>query len=236
VRSCRNPNCCQIFCQRGGPEAPSGSEQLIRDHSPAVRHHDGVNLLWLAIRARDERPDLPALPGSRCRNKPYLDQGGACGAAGPASAPGSAFPEARPAHAGPYSRRANRSRRRTRRTGRCYTGGRLPRRTIIQLAATASRALPAVASHAIGSADPRPGVHSPGLAPIEEDGDEQATAKAPTHTMLNCPVQGQRSMRSAAEQVSRWTAKHSATQQRASHLRRRTGHHRPAPSTVEASP
>jgi hypothetical protein len=34
-------------------------------------------------------------------------------------------------------------------------GGRLPRRTIIPLAATASRALPAVASHAVGFADPR---------------------------------------------------------------------------------
>ena len=48
-------------------------------------------------------------------------------------------------------------------------GGRLPRHMIIQLAATASWALPAVASNAIGFADPRPGVHSPGLASIEED-------------------------------------------------------------------
>jgi hypothetical protein len=34
---------------------------------------------------------------------------------------------------------------------------------IVQLAATASRSLPAVASHAIGFAEPRPGAHSHGL-------------------------------------------------------------------------
>ena len=32
----------------------------------------------------------PQLPAVRCRIKPYIDQGGAYGAAGPASAPGSA--------------------------------------------------------------------------------------------------------------------------------------------------
>ena len=41
--------------------------------------------------------------------------------------------------------------------------GRLPGRTIIQLAATASRALPAVASHAIGSGDARLNGHSQGI-------------------------------------------------------------------------
>jgi hypothetical protein len=41
---------------------------------------------------------------------------------------------------------------------------RLPRRFIVRLATTASRALPAVASHAIGFADPRPGGHSPVLS------------------------------------------------------------------------
>ena len=40
---------------------------------------------------------------------------------------------------------------------------RLPRRSIVPLAASASRALPAVASHAIGFADPRPGSHSQGI-------------------------------------------------------------------------
>jgi hypothetical protein len=38
-------------------------------------------------------------PRPRCRIKPYLDQGGACGAAGPAPAPGSAV--ARPARRTP---------------------------------------------------------------------------------------------------------------------------------------
>jgi hypothetical protein len=72
--------------------------------------------------------------------------------------------EARPAHAGPQPRRARRSIRLTRRAGRC-SRGHLPRRTIIQLADTASSALPEVASHAIGFADTRPGVHSPGFGP-----------------------------------------------------------------------
>ena len=44
-------------------------------------------------------------------------------------------------------------------TARC----RLPRRTIVPLPATASRSLPAVASHAIGYAEPRHGVHSQGF-------------------------------------------------------------------------
>jgi len=83
------------------------------------------------------------------------EQGGAFGADGPASAPGSAFPEARPAQAGPQSRGAHRSRRRARRAARSCTGH-LPRHTIVQLAAAASRALPTVTSHAIGFADPRP--------------------------------------------------------------------------------
>ena len=75
--------------------------------------------------------------------------------------PGSAFPEARPAHAGPH-RKARRSRWLIRRGGR-YCTGHLARRTIIALAATASRTLPAVASHAIGCADPGPGGHPPGF-------------------------------------------------------------------------
>jgi hypothetical protein len=52
-------------------------------------------------------------------------------------------------------------------------GGRLPRRTIIPLAATASTALPAVASHAIGFADASTESTHLGLAPIEDDGVEQ---------------------------------------------------------------
>jgi len=56
------------------------------------------------------RPISDSLPASVQQDCPQRvaelrrteDQGGACGAAGPASAPGSAFPEARPAHAGPH--------------------------------------------------------------------------------------------------------------------------------------
>jgi hypothetical protein len=43
--------------------------------------------------------------------------------------------------------------------GRC----RLPRRFIVSLPAAVSRSLPAVASHAIGFAEPRHDVHSPGI-------------------------------------------------------------------------
>ena len=43
-------------------------------------------------------------------------------------------------------------------------GVRLPRRLILLLADTTSRALPAVASHAIGCADPGPGGHSRGFS------------------------------------------------------------------------
>jgi hypothetical protein len=50
--------------------------------------------------------------------------------------------------------------------GRC----RLPRRPIVGLAAAASRALPAVASHAVGFADLRPAAARQVPAPVEEDG------------------------------------------------------------------
>ena len=120
--------------------------------SPKLRHRQAAILVIAPV----------LVPVQRCRIEPYLDQGGACGAAGPASAPGSALggpPGARRAK----SHRARRSKRLSRRAGRCCTECRLPRRTIIQFAATASMALPAVASHAIGFADHRPGVRSPGI-------------------------------------------------------------------------
>ena len=53
-----------------------------------------------------------------CRIEPYWDQGGACGAAGPASAAGSAL-AARPPHAGPRARLAG-SARLTRRAHRMH--------------------------------------------------------------------------------------------------------------------
>ena len=50
--------------------------------------------------------------------------------------------------------------------------------SIVRIAATASRALPAVASHAIGCADSRPGSHSPGSGAYEEDGGEVGAVRA----------------------------------------------------------
>jgi hypothetical protein len=44
---------------------------------------------------------------------------------------------------------------------------------IVQLVATVSKALPAVASHAIGYADPRDGTHSHGFGAYEDDGEDQ---------------------------------------------------------------
>ena len=103
---------------------------------------------------------------------PYSDQRGAVSAG--------LWPwRGRPAHAGPN--RAGRADRFGLFGGQAGVArGRLPRRTIVQLAAVASRALPSVASRAIGFADPTPGVHSPGSAAIEEDRYEQAAAEPRT--------------------------------------------------------
>jgi|SRR5262245_55821146 len=56
---------------------------------------------------------------------------------------------------------------------RCH----LPRRSIVQLAATASRALSAVASHAISCADPGPGAHSRGIGASRGRRADQEPAK-----------------------------------------------------------
>src|SRR5208282_621591 len=57
---------------------------------------------WLLVCAQDQTRTLGHTRRPiRCRVGPFLDQGGACGAAGPASAPGSGLGRPRPAHAGP---------------------------------------------------------------------------------------------------------------------------------------
>jgi hypothetical protein len=43
---------------------------------------------------------------------------------------------------------------------------------IVPLPAAASRSLPAVASHAVGFAEPRPGVYSPGAGAYEENAEQ----------------------------------------------------------------
>ena len=80
------------------------------------------------------------------------DQGGAYGAAGPASAPASGLGEA-PAVARRATLAHGTQINSAHSAGTPVFTGRLPRRTIIPLAGTASRSLPAVASHAIGFAD-----------------------------------------------------------------------------------
>src|SRR5215472_5098249 len=54
-------------------------------------------------------------------------------------------------------------------------GSRLPPSPIVEFAASASGSLPPVASRAIGFAEPRPGVHSPGFGACGEDGGEMRT-------------------------------------------------------------
>jgi hypothetical protein len=59
----------------------------------------------------------------------------------------------------------------------------------VQLLAAASRSLPAVASHAIGFAEPRHDVHSPGSAPIEADGSGEPSGHGRAWaTVLTCRV------------------------------------------------
>ena len=71
--------------------------------------------------------------------------------------------EARPAHAGPHAgsvpqiKPVHTARTLAQRMA-VFLGG-----PIVRLPAAASRSLPAVASHAIGYAEPRPGTHSPGI-------------------------------------------------------------------------
>jgi hypothetical protein len=60
--------------------------------------------------------------GLRCRIEPYLDQGGACGAAGPASAPRAQPWRGPPGRTPGHTRQACRSRWLTRRAGRCCMG------------------------------------------------------------------------------------------------------------------
>jgi len=88
------------------------------------------------------------------------------GAAGPASAPGLCLGPAR-AHVGPQTQdtQIKAAHPESSQVLRVMPSSSL---SIVQLAATASRALPAVASHAIGYADPRPGVHSRGFGAYEE--------------------------------------------------------------------
>src|SRR5271165_339751 len=71
--------------------------------------------------------------------------------------------EARPAHAGPNrTGHADQSASLGEQAGAAQSGVFLAAR-LSSSRPPASRALPAVASHAIGFADPRPGVHSPGI-------------------------------------------------------------------------
>jgi hypothetical protein len=105
---------------------PPASSAPPRRRAPAVAGHSRHT------RKDGPSPLLPRLSTAlRCRNKPFLDQGGACDAAGPASAPGARRATRRRGHAdqdgshGMQAGAANSHR------------SRLP---IVPLAATASRA------------------------------------------------------------------------------------------------
>ena len=122
-------------------------------HLPSLAHHD-----------HDRQPTQDATADGkrrttqdRCRIEPFLDQGGACGAAGPASAPGSA--SGRPARRKPgHSRKESGSRWLTRHAGRYRVQPSSPR-PIFPVAAAASMPPGAVAARGLPPAthrDPAP--------------------------------------------------------------------------------
>ena len=98
----------------------------------------------------------------RCRIAPFYRSRRRLRRRWPGVSAGLCLGEARPAHAGPHPQGTQISRP-TSGTQGDAGGFRLPRRTIVPLPAAASRSLPAVASHAIGVAEPRRGGRSPGI-------------------------------------------------------------------------
>jgi len=80
-----DPLCCPVWRSAGSHAAHLGSLCLVPPDGWRVNHLPGQDTSGISCIAESGRT---------------LYQGGACGAAGPALAPGSAFPEARPAHAG----------------------------------------------------------------------------------------------------------------------------------------
>jgi hypothetical protein len=67
--------------------APNTADQLTQ---AARRCDNGLDEITTALRAAPQLHSSTAHGSTalRCRMEPYLDQGGACGAAGPAPAPG----------------------------------------------------------------------------------------------------------------------------------------------------
>ena len=87
--------------QRTATQDPRIHDTLRKTHRAPCAHHLKPTRRTSADGGHREGCTCDAL--MHCRIS-HTDQGGACGAAGPASAPGSAFGEARPAHAGPHPR------------------------------------------------------------------------------------------------------------------------------------
>jgi hypothetical protein len=112
---------------------------------------------------------------SECRIASYLDQGGALRAPW---ADASARPQLWQGLAG--ARRLNREVAADQRGPLGMPSGaamvRLPRHKIVPLAAAMSRSLPAVASHAIGYAEPGHGIHSPGISAYRGRRDDNRLA------------------------------------------------------------
>jgi hypothetical protein len=99
------------------------------------------------------------------------DQGGACGAAGPVPASASGLGEA-PADARRAARHVTTDQSGT--PDDATEARTVPSspRSIVPLAAAVSRSFPAVASHAIGFAEPRHGTRSPGFGACGKDGED----------------------------------------------------------------
>jgi hypothetical protein len=192
---CPRPTGASAANPFGGPRR--SADGAANDHArPLARSHPN---------SRGRRGTRAAITTSRCRIAPFIDQAAPLRGAGPGVSARLSLDEARLAHAGHTAdgTQINSAHSASRPV---LLGGRLPRRMIIQLAATAPRALPAVASHAIGFADPRPTLDPESTHQVwrlsRKIGDEQATAITRLRWGLSPAVAARQSVSDAVRRPS----------------------------------
>jgi hypothetical protein len=122
-----------------------------------------------ARRCPGRLPDVPLGVAPRCQIEPLIDQAAPPRGAGPGASARAQPQQARPARTGPHRTAPLVSTTHSSRAGRCCSRP-SSWRSILPLPATVSRPLPAVASHAIGYAEPRHGTRSQGIGAYQEDG------------------------------------------------------------------
>jgi len=147
----------------------------------SMRRHQASRITSQALTASSllsPRPPAPAATntGLSAELSRIKDQGGACGAAGPASAPGLSLSRGPPGRTPGHACQAQ-IEMAHRASSRRAVQGRLPRHTIVQLAAIASRA--ALRSRRMRSATPTLDRHplTWRSAPIKEPGMDQDTVR-----------------------------------------------------------